>query len=92
MQIDDKLIEYLEGLSCLRLSDEEKQKISVDLEKILLYMDRLGELDTEGVPELSHPFGNVNAFRDDTVAPSFDRELILQNAPETQNGMFVAPR
>ena len=92
MQIDDKLIDYLEELSCLALCDEEKQRISGDLGKILRYMDRLSELDTDGVPERSHPFDNVNAFRNDDAGESFDRELILKNAPDREDGMFVAPK
>ena len=91
MLIDDKLIDYLEDLSCITLSNEERQRISGDLEKIIGYMDCLGGLDTEGVPECSHPFDHVNVFRDDRVGPSFDRESILLNAPETVEGMFAAP-
>jgi len=92
MQIDDKLIGYLEDLSCLTLTDQEKLRLSGDLEKILAYMDRLGELDTSGVPERSHPFNHVNAFREDEARVSFDRELILQNAPQRNDEMFIAPK
>ena len=92
MIIDDKLIRYLEDLSCLTLSDAEKERLSGDLGKILNYMERLGELDTDGVPERSHPFDNVNAFRDDIARTSFDRELILKNAPDRNNEMFIAPK
>jgi len=92
MQIDDKLIGYLENLSCLTLTDQEKLRLSGDLEKILAYMDRLGELDTGGVPERSHPFDNVNAFRDDEARGSFERELILKNAPQRNGEMFIAPK
>ena len=92
MQIDDKLIGYLEDLSCLTLTDQEKLRLSGDLEKILGYMDRLGELDTEGVSERSHPFDHVNVFRDDEAQGSFDRELILQNAPQRNDEMFIAPK
>jgi len=92
MQIDDKLIAYLEDLSCLTLSDGEKTRLSGDLQKILGYMARLGELDTAGVDERSHPFDKVNAFRDDEVHPSFARELILQNAPIKNDEMIIAPK
>ena len=91
MRIDDKLISYLEDLSCLTLSDGEKNRLSGDLQKILDYMARLGELDTGGVSERSHPFDNVNAFRDDEVRLSFDRELILKNAPVKNGEMIIAP-
>jgi len=92
MIIDDKLIGYLEDLSCLTLSDAEKERLSGDLGKILNYMERLSELDTDGVPERSHPFDNVNVFRDDIARTSFDRELILKNAPDRNNEMFIAPK
>ncbi|MCL2009464.1 MAG: Asp-tRNA(Asn)/Glu-tRNA(Gln) amidotransferase subunit GatC [Synergistaceae bacterium] len=90
MLIDEKLIDYLEELSCLTLSFDEKQRISGDLKEILGYMERLGELDTGGVPERSHPFDNVNAFRDDIAGESFDRELILKNAPRRDDRMFIS--
>jgi len=89
MLIDAKLIDYLEELSCLALSDFEKRRISRDLEEIIGYIDRLGELDTEGANERSHPFDNVNAFRNDESTASFDRELILKNAPERDGSMFI---
>ena len=92
MQIDEGLIDYLEDLSCLTLSVEEKTRLSGDLKKILSYMERLGELDTSGVPERSHPFDNVNAFREDEVQSSFDRALILKNAPDRDDKMFIAPK
>jgi aspartyl/glutamyl-tRNA(Asn/Gln) amidotransferase C subunit len=92
MQIDDKLLEYLENLSCLTLSDNEKIKLTKDLQEILDYMARLGELNTDGVVERSHPFDNVNVFRDDEARSSFDRDLILKNAPARNDEMFIAPK
>jgi len=92
LQIDDKLISYLEDLSCLTLTDNEKNRLKGDLQKILDYMARLGELDTTGVTERSHPFDNVNAFRDDEIRSSFDRELILKNAPVKNDEMILAPK
>ena len=92
MCIDNKLISYLEDLSCLTLGEDEKVQIAIDLDKILNYMARLSELDTDGVVERSHPFDNVNAFREDTVTGSFDRELILKNAPQKNAETFIAPR
>ena len=91
MQIDEQLIAYLEDLSCLRLTDAERERLADDLGKILDRMGQLGSLDVDNVPARSHPFDNANAFRDDVVAPSWPRELILQNAPQHVDGMFVAP-
>jgi aspartyl-tRNA(Asn)/glutamyl-tRNA(Gln) amidotransferase subunit C len=92
MQIDDKLISYLEDLSYLTLSGDEKKRLSGDLEKILNGFNRLNELNTEGVQEYTHPFDNVNIFRNDEVRPSFDSELILKNAPVKNDECFIAPK
>ena len=70
----------------------KKKRLSGDLNAILGHMARLGELNTAEVNERSHPFDNVNAFRDDEVRPSFDRELILKNAPVRNDEMFIAPK
>ena len=92
MQINADVISYLENLSCLTLSDSEKQLMSGELKEILSYMSLLGELDTESIPERSHPFDNVNSFRDDEVERSLDRSLILKNAPRSDDEMFIAPK
>jgi len=92
MQIDDKLISYLEDLSYLTLSNDEKIRLKCDLEEILGGMARIGDLDTGNVPERSHPFDSVNAFRDDEVHASYDRELILTNAPDRNDEMFIVPK
>jgi len=92
MKIDDELIAYLEDLSCLTLSDGEKSRLAGDLKDILSGMEHLGELNTENVPERSHPFDNVNAFRDDIMQASYNRELILKNAPDKDDEMLIAPR
>jgi len=89
--IDANLISYLEGLSCLTLSEGEKQRLAGDLAGILERMDRLSEINAEGVVGRSHPFDNVNGFRADEIQEPPGQEAILKNAPEKGNGMFIAP-
>ena len=91
MQIDTELIAYLENLSYLTLSEAEKLRLTGDLQDILNSMAQLGALDTVGVSERSHPFDNINSFRDDDVKSSLDRALILQNAPRKNDETFIAP-
>ena len=92
MEIDDKLISYLEDLACLALSADEKSRLKGDLQEIIRYVAQLSELNTEGVAERSHPFDMVNVFRNDEVRPSFDRDMILKNAPVKNDEFFIAPR
>ena len=91
-KIDESLISYLEDLSCLILTDQEKAQLTDDLENILNNIATLSELDTNGVPERSHPFDDVNALRDDSIKESSSRELILKNAPEHNGETFIVPK
>jgi len=92
MKIDDKMISYLEESSRLEFSDKEKSCLADELEKIMNGINKLSELNTEGVAECCHVFDNKNVFREDTIQPSFDRELILQNAPARNEEFFIAPK
>ena len=64
--IDDETIENVCILAKLSLSDEAKEKAKEDMQKMLDYVEKLDELDTDGVEPLSHIFGDQNVFREDT--------------------------
>ena len=63
-----------------------------DMESMLDYVDKLNELDTDGVEPMSHVFPVNNVFREDIVTNGDDREEILANAPERKDGAFVVPK
>ena len=88
MKITDELIGYIGDLSRLYLSEEEKERSKKDLSDILDYTEKLNELDTDGLPEMSHPFDAVNCFRQDVVTNGDDRENLLSNAPERKGSYF----
>lgn len=90
--IDDETIEYVSILAKLELSEEEREQAKKDMGRMLDYIDKLGELDTEGVEPMSHVFPVQNVFREDIVTNSDMREQLLANAPEQKDGMFVVPR
>ncbi len=90
--IDDATIEYVGILAKLELSDEEREQAKKDMANMLDYIDKLGELDTEGVEPMSHVFSIQNVFREDVVVNGDDREAVLRNAPVEKDGMFVVPQ
>lgn len=92
MKIDDRLIEYVADLSCLELAPEEKAARKKDLEDILAYMEKLGELDTDGLAEMTHPFDSANRFRPDEVTNGDRTEELLANAPDRRGSYFRVPR
>ncbi len=91
-KITDETIAYVGILAKLELSDEEKEAAKKDMADMLDYIDKLNELDTEGVEPLSHVFPVENVFREDVVTNGDCRGDILQNAPGEKDGMFKAPR
>lgn len=92
MTIDRNLVEYLEKLGRIRLTEEEKVAAEKDLQDILTYIDTLNELDTDGIEPASHSFPVANVMRDDIVTNKADTENILKNAPDSKGGCFVVPK
>lgn len=90
--IDDATIEYVSILAKLELSGEEREQAKKDMANMLDYIDKLGELDTEGVEPMSHVFPVQNVFREDEVTNGDASGQILANAPEERDGMFVVPQ
>ena len=92
MTIDRTLVEYLEKLGRIRLTEEEKVAAEKDLQDILTYIDTRNELDTDGIEPGSHSFPVANVMRDDIVPNKADTENILKNAPDSKDGCFVVPK
>lgn len=78
----DISIERLSQLARLSLNAEEMELFGNQLSSILLYMEKLNELDTAGVEPTSHVIFIRNVSREDSPRPSLDREAALMNAPD----------
>ncbi len=91
-KISDETIEYVGILAKLELSEEEKRQAQEDMGKMLDYIDKLGELDTQGVEPMSHVFPVHNVFREDVVVNGDDRENMLRNAPAVKDGSYKVPK
>ena len=92
--ISDETIEYVGILAKLELSDEEKEAAKRDMGRMLDYIDKLNELDTDAVEAMAHVSPIHNVFREDVVQERTldDREKILYNAPKQKDGCFVVPK
>ena len=89
--ISDETIEYVGILAKLELSGEEREQAKADMGRMLDYIDKLNELDTDGVEPMSHIFPARNVFREDVVTNGDESGDILRNAPSEKEGMFVVP-
>ncbi len=85
-------VEYVAGLAQLTLDDEAKQRVRMEMEELLTYMDKLNELDTDDIEPMMHVLDISNVFREDVVTGSLDREAALNNAPKTDGAYFLVPR
>lgn len=90
--ISDEMIEYVSILTKLELSGEEREQAKKDMGRMLAYVDRLNELDTEGVEPMCHVLPVQNVFREDIVTNGDESEELLQNAPCRRDNLFAVPR
>lgn len=90
--ISDETIEYVGILAKLELSEEEREQAKKDMGRMLDYIDKLNELDTEGVEPMSHIFPVNNVFRSDEVTNGDDSENMLLNAPQKKEGTYMVPK
>ncbi len=91
MSITIKDVKHVAILSRLGLNDDELQKYEKELNDVLNFMEKLNELDTQGVEPTSHVLDIHNVFRSDVVEKSLDLEDVLANAPDRDDDCFKVP-
>ena len=92
MRITHEEIHHVAKLARLELGQKEVENMARQLDGILGYVDKLNELDTQGVAPTTHALAITNAFRQDIVKPSLDRQEALKNGPNQNGEAFVVPR
>ena len=79
-------------LARLRLSDEELNTFTEQLGGVLEHANDMNSLDLSALEPTSNPFGLTNVTREDIIWKSLDREAVLAEAPDAQDGRFAVPR
>ncbi len=92
MKIGRNEVEYVANLARLQLDNGEIDEFAQQLSDILLYVDKLSEVDTDNVEPLAHAVEMNNAFRDDKVLRKSSKEATLANAPDKDDDYFKVPR
>ncbi len=92
MPIDDALLSHLGKLARLELTPESRANLGTDLDKILAMVEKLSELDLEGVAPLTHVGDGGQPPRTDRVAHELSRDQALENAPDQDGTFFRVPR
>lgn len=90
-QFTRQQVRHIALLSRLEFTETQADAFADQLSRILEHVEKLNELDTEGVEPTSHPLALVNVTRPDQTRPSLSNEQALANAPEAEAGCFRVP-
>ena len=74
------------------MTDQQVQTLSRQLAGILVYFDKLQELNTDGVEPMAHAVEINNVFGEDAARPSLSPEEALANAPQRDDNFFKVPK
>jgi aspartyl-tRNA(Asn)/glutamyl-tRNA(Gln) amidotransferase subunit C len=85
-------VDRVARLARLALTDEERERYTAQLNEILGYVEKLKELDVEGVEPTAHVVPLCNVTRPDRSRPSYGRDEMLANAPKRVDGFFKVPK
>lgn len=92
MLVDISTVKKIAHLSRLEFDAQEEQAMVTHMNKIVDWMAKLNELDTEGVEPLIHMSAEKNVMRDDVVGVHLDHKKALLNAPKKDSDYFRVPK
>ncbi|AVQ38436.1 Asp-tRNA(Asn)/Glu-tRNA(Gln) amidotransferase GatCAB subunit C [Clostridium botulinum] len=92
MSVSKKDVEYVAELARLEFKEEEKDNFVDDLNKILNYMEKLDELNTDDVDIVVNPYYIENKYREDNVEKSMELKEVIDNAPESLEEYVIVPK
>ncbi|TNE71031.1 MAG: Asp-tRNA(Asn)/Glu-tRNA(Gln) amidotransferase subunit GatC [Bacteroidetes bacterium] len=92
MKITDEIVDHIAHLARLEFEGEKKVAIRQDMERIINFMEKLQEVDTENVEPLIFMSEEVNRLREDKLQPMVSQEEALRNAPKKDSDYFRIPK
>ncbi len=92
MEISREEIIHIAKLANLKLTEEEIEKTVYNMKDILNFANTVNNVNTDNVDESISATKNYNVFRKDEVKEFGNRDILLSNAPEQEDGMFKIPK
>jgi aspartyl-tRNA(Asn)/glutamyl-tRNA(Gln) amidotransferase subunit C len=92
MKLTREEVRQVATLARLRITAEEEEHLTAELDAILQYIEKLNRLDTSKTEPFTHAVEGVNAFREDRVTNRADAEALLANAPDKDQTFFKVPK
>ncbi len=92
MTINKDTVKYVAKLSRIELEESSINDFTSQIDRILTYIEKLNQIDTENTAPTSHALELKNVFRKDENTPSLENQTALSNAPEQEDGHFKVPK
>ncbi len=91
MKLTQNDVDHVAKLARLDLTQEEEEKLAVELSSILDYAATLQQVDLEAIPPMHGVHVGETVMRADVCKPSLPQEVVLRHAPESQDDQFKVP-
>lgn len=92
MEITRDTVKYVAHLARIELAQKELEVLSLQLQDILTFIDKLQQIETGNIQPTSHILPVQNVLREDSIKQSLPPEEALKNAPAREEGFFVVPK
>jgi aspartyl-tRNA(Asn)/glutamyl-tRNA(Gln) amidotransferase subunit C len=92
MELNKEITQKIADLARLEFDDQELLSIQKDLEQMIGFVEKLNEIDTQGVDPLTHITAEDNRLREDVIKGSVDNATALMNAPSHEGPFFTVPK
>ena len=92
MKIDNDTVDKIAHLARLEFNNEAKEEIKKDMNNMLSFIDKLNELNTDGIEPLVYMSDETNVLRNDEVKQEITQQEALKNAPKHDSDYFKVPK
>jgi aspartyl-tRNA(Asn)/glutamyl-tRNA(Gln) amidotransferase subunit C len=92
MKIDREQLDKIAHLSRLEFDEKDAEKMMKDMTAIVEWVEKLNEVNTDGVEPLTTMTYEINVFREDEVREHLDHDRALVNAPKKDDNYFRVPK
>jgi aspartyl/glutamyl-tRNA(Asn/Gln) amidotransferase, C subunit len=92
MSIQSKDVLKIAHLARLGIHQEQVESYASDLSNIVTLVEQMNQVDTSDIEPMAHPLDQFQRLRADVVSETNQREILQQNAPDVEDGLFLVPR
>jgi len=85
-------VRFVANLACIHLSDDEVALYQGQLDAVLEYVNKLNEVDVDGIEPLAHAWLVQNILRTDEECPCLDHDVVMRNAPAIFGDEIQVPK